>query len=35
MGLYKYDNLGIKYPLKGVNPPSREEIALAEKILKL
>jgi pyruvate formate lyase activating enzyme len=33
MGIYKYEGLGLEYPLKGVNPPTRDEISLAKKIL--
>jgi pyruvate formate lyase activating enzyme len=33
MGIYKYDNLGIEYPLKGVNPPTKTQIELAKSIL--
>jgi pyruvate formate lyase activating enzyme len=34
LGVPMYEKLGIAYPLKGVEPPSREEIAAAETILK-
>jgi pyruvate formate lyase activating enzyme len=33
MGIYKYEGLGLEYPLKGVNPPTRDQISLAKKIL--
>ena len=33
LGVYKYEQLGIDYPLKGVNAPTKERIANAEKIL--
>lgn len=33
MGTTKYEKLGIPYPLKGVDPPTQEEIDQAEKIL--
>ncbi len=33
MGKVKYDKLGIKYPLEGVEPPSKEQISLAKEIL--
>jgi len=29
-----YEKLGIEYPLKGVEPPSSEEIEAAEAVLK-
>lgn len=32
-GKYKWDNLGIKYPLEGLNPPTQEEIEKAEEIV--
>lgn len=33
MGIYKWENLGMEYPLKGVEPPSEERIMHAKKIL--
>lgn len=33
LGVYKYEQLGIDYPLKGVNPPTKERIENAENIL--
>lgn len=33
MGLIKYKNLGIDYPLVGVQPPSKESVQLAKKIV--
>ncbi|MDE7100825.1 MAG: pyruvate formate lyase-activating protein [Anaeroplasmataceae bacterium] len=33
MGVSKYENLGIAYPLEGVLPPSKEEVLQAKKIL--
>ncbi len=33
MGEVKYQKLGIEYPLKGVNPPSKETVLKAKKIL--
>lgn len=35
MGKVKYDNLGMKYALEGVNPPTKEEVQSARKILKV
>lgn len=34
LGVVKYQKLNIKYPLDGVNPPSKEEVKLANDILK-
>lgn len=34
LGVGKYESLGIPYPLKGVAPPSRDQIELAKKILR-
>ncbi|MCB6745954.1 pyruvate formate lyase 1-activating protein, partial [Anaerostipes hadrus] len=34
LGVYKYEALGIDYPLKGVEPPTKEQVAHAEQILK-
>jgi pyruvate formate lyase activating enzyme len=33
MGAVKYEKLGIDYPLKGVEPPSKERVQNAKKIL--
>ncbi len=33
MGVVKYKNLGISYPLEGVQPPSKESVENARKIL--
>ena len=33
MGIYKYENLGIDYPLKGVEPPSAVRVENARNIL--
>ncbi len=34
MGIYKYEKLGIAYPLEGVNPPSQDRIDNANAILQ-
>ncbi|GER65873.1 pyruvate formate-lyase-activating enzyme [Weizmannia acidilactici] len=34
LGVYKYEALGIDYPLKGIEPPTKKEVAHAEYILK-
>jgi len=33
LGLFKWQNLGIDYPLEGVRTPTQEEVEKAEKIL--
>ncbi len=33
MGKVKYENLGMAYPLEGVEPPSKESVERAKKIL--
>ena len=33
MGIVKYQNLGLKYPLEGVNSPTREEVRHAKYLL--
>ena len=33
MGVVKYQNLNIDYPLKGVLPPTKEEVKMAKEIL--
>lgn len=35
MGVFKYDKLGIKYPLEGVPTPSEEEVRQAEELLHI
>ena len=34
LGVFKWEELGLDYALKDVNPPSKEEIERAETILK-
>ena len=33
LGTYKYEELGIPYSLKGVNPPTQEQVNTAREIL--
>ena len=33
LGLFKWQNLGIPYPLDGVRVPTAEEVAAAEALL--
>lgn len=33
LGLFKWENLGIKYPLENVPTPTKEQVEIAEKIL--
>ena len=33
LGIYKWENLGITYPLDGIEPPSEERVKNAERIL--
>ncbi|MDO4296337.1 MAG: pyruvate formate-lyase-activating protein [bacterium] len=35
LGLFKWEKLGIEYPLKGVRTPTAEEVARAENLLKI
>jgi len=35
LGVYKYEGLGIQYPLMGVNPPTKEQLQLAKNILTI
>lgn len=35
LGTLKYEKLGITYPLKGVMPPTKEEIMYAKKLLEI
>ena len=34
LGVFKWEELGLDYALKEVNPPSREEVERAEEILR-
>ena len=34
LGTVKYEKLGIVYPLKHVQPPSKEKVAYAKRILR-
>lgn len=33
LGVYKWEALGMEYPLKGIEPPTDEKVALAENLL--
>lgn len=33
MGIFKWEQLGIDYPLKGISPPAKERVENAERIL--
>ena len=33
MGIVKYNNLGISYPLEGINPPTKDEVRHAKYLL--
>ncbi len=33
LGVFKWENLGMKYPLEGIEPPTAERVANAERIL--
>lgn len=33
MGRYKWDELGLKYPLEGINPPAQERVKNAKELL--
>ncbi|MBC2165948.1 pyruvate formate lyase-activating protein [Listeria booriae] len=34
MGVYKWENLGIRYPLEGIEPPEDDVVAMANQILE-
>lgn len=34
LGVYKYEALGIPYPLKGIEPPSQERVENAKRLLR-
>ncbi len=34
LGVYKYEELGIPYPLEGINPPTEDRVENANRILK-
>ena len=34
LGVYKYEKLGIPYPLQGIESPSNEQVAHANAILQ-
>jgi pyruvate formate lyase activating enzyme len=35
LGEYKWDQMGISYPLKGIDPPTKERIRNAEERLRI
>ena len=35
MGKYKWDELGLDYPLEGINPPTEDRVANAKKLLHI
>ncbi|MCI7271626.1 MAG: pyruvate formate lyase 1-activating protein, partial [Anaerobutyricum hallii] len=35
MGIYKWKELGLDYPLEGIEPPTKERVENAKKILAI
>ena len=35
MGIYKWKELGLEYPLEGIDPPTKERVENAKKILAI
>ena len=35
MGIYKWKELGLEYPLEGIEPPTKERVENAKKILAI
>ena len=35
MGIYKWKELGLDYPLEGIEPPTKERVENAKKILTI
>ena len=33
LGVFKWEKLGISYPLEGIKPPTKERVENAERIL--
>ena len=33
LGVFKWENLGIPYPLEGIKPPTKERVENAERVL--